>query len=57
MDLKGNIDASLNGGFAIKSDKSESSWTAGVLVHHEGGIDDSTELHEILFKVLFRGLL
>jgi hypothetical protein len=57
VDFKGNIDARFDSSFAIKCDETETSWATCILIHHEGGINDSTELHEVLFKILLGSFL
>lgn len=57
MDLEWPIETGIDSCFAIECDESKASWSARVLVHHEGSINDSTELHKVLFEVLLCGLL
>ena len=56
-DLEGLCETSIDGGFTVEGNESETSRSASVFVHHEGGIDDSTELHEVFLEVLFSSFL
>jgi hypothetical protein len=57
VDLKGNIYARFDSSLAIKCDETETSWATRILIHHKGGINDSTELHEVLFEILLGSFL
>ena len=41
----------------LHGDESETAWSAGVLVHHEGSVHDPAELGEVVLKLLLRGVL
>lgn len=57
MDLKRHIDTSVHAGFALKGDKAESTRPAGVLIHHQCGVDYSTKLGKVLSELLVGGVL
>lgn len=51
------VECIVDGGFTVKSYEAKTTGAAGVLVHHESGVDDSSELHEIFFEVGFSRIL
>lgn len=56
-DLEIACKSGIDGCFAIESNEAETSRTASVLVHHESGIDNTSELGEVLFEDMFVGVL
>jgi hypothetical protein len=41
----------------VKSDESESSWSSGFFVHHEGCIEDCSELFKVFLELFFDDVL
>jgi hypothetical protein len=57
MYLERHIDASIHASFTLESDKPKTSGSAGVLVHHQCGINHSTKLGKVLSEFLVCGIL
>jgi hypothetical protein len=57
QDLKGNVDASIDSSLRVKGHETEPTGPTGVFVHHECSVNNTAELHEVLFEVLLAGFL
>jgi hypothetical protein len=57
QDLKGDVDASINSSLRVKGHETEPAGPTRIFVHHEGSIDNTAKLHEVLLKVLLAGFL
>src|SRR3569623_146171 len=57
MYFKGHIDASIDAGFAFKSNEPKTSRPACVFIHHQRGITAPTKLGKILPELLICSIL
>lgn len=57
MNLERYVDTSLDAGLAFERHETKPSRTPRILVHHEGGVDNSSELRKVVPELLICGLL
>lgn len=53
VNLQGNAEAVVHASLALERDEAEAPGSSSVLVHHQGGIDDATELGEVVLEFGF----
>lgn len=57
VNLKRNVDTSINTSFAFEGNESKAARPACILVHHKGSVDNTAELCKVFPKLLIRGIL